>query len=58
MSFDIWGDDNGSIKALPASKVFVDNQDAPYGFSCHLLRVDASSKREAIKEFRKLNNEE
>lgn len=47
IEFDVWGNGDGKVKAAPATKRFVDDGDAPYGFDRHLLRVSAVSARAA-----------
>ena len=52
--FDVWSNNKGNLFAKRASKRFVDDADAPYGFSRHEVRVTASNGREALSEYRKL----
>jgi hypothetical protein len=52
VEFDVWGNGDGVIKATAATKTFVDDGDAPYGFDRHLLRVTAASARAAQAIYR------
>ena len=51
MEYDIWGDSNGHICALPACMPFVDDADAPYGYDRHLIRICSSNRRDAIRAY-------
>lgn len=50
--YDVWSDAEGRIVATVANRTFVDDGDAPYGFSRHEIRVSATSRREAIALYR------
>lgn len=50
--FDVWSDACGSMKATPANVQFVFDDDAPYGYDCHVLRCVAQTGREAVKAAR------
>ena len=51
MEFDIWTDFDGQVTAVLATRAFVDDADAPYGYHTHQVRVTANSKRAALKFF-------
>lgn len=50
--FDVWGNGDGRISATPAVVRFVDDEDAPYGFERHLVRVTATCARAAVAAYR------
>lgn len=52
--FDVWTSDDGAIKATPACTQFVQDSDAPYGYSNHQIRLNADTAKSAIREYRKL----
>ena len=54
MEFDIWLSDDGNVTSAAAVKPIVDDNDAPYGFHRHAIRLSASSRRDALNQYRKL----
>ncbi|WP_394222525.1 hypothetical protein [Alteromonas gracilis] len=56
MAFDVWSNADGNVAAVLATKQFVDDQDAPYGFERHEIRIDAPNKRAALKGYREERN--
>ena len=50
--YDVWSNADARIKSTVANKAFVDDSDAPYSFSKHEIRVNATSGKEAIKQYR------
>ena len=54
MDFDIWASSDGRITSLNASLPVVDDRDAPYGFDFHLIRLQAASRLDAIKQYRQM----
>lgn len=54
IDFDVWTDDDGNITATRAVNRFVDDADAPYGYSHHEIRVIATGKRNAMAQYRSL----
>lgn len=51
--FDVWKSDDGRWTATEGVVPFVDDKDAPYSFSTHVQRVEASGAREALSIVRK-----
>lgn len=51
--FDVWRSDDGRWVATETVSAFVDDSDAPYSFSTHVQRVDASGARAALNVVRK-----
>lgn len=51
---DVWTDDDGHVTATRAITAFVDDSDAPYGYCRHGIRVNVSSKRDAMTLYRSL----
>lgn len=47
--FDVWSDDYGKLTATEAQGDFVLDGDAPYGYSTHVIRISATTSREAVK---------
>jgi hypothetical protein len=54
--FDVWKSDDGRWKATEATLRFVDHGDAPYTFSTHVQRVEATSARKALSDVRNPGN--
>jgi hypothetical protein len=49
MEFDVWSDAYGKLCATEVSSALVYDNDAPYGYIRHEIRIAATSKREAVK---------
>lgn len=54
MDFDIWASADGRITSLKAALPVVGDQDAPYGYDYHMIRLQAVSRRDAIRQYRQL----
>ena len=49
MEFDVWSDAYGKLFATEVTSALVYDDDAPYGYIRHEIRIAATSKREAVK---------
>ena len=47
--WDIWADAFGKLRAVIATQAIVTDHDAPIGFVCHEIRLNAASARSALK---------
>lgn len=54
--YDVWSNDDGRLTTTVAEHAYVDDNDAPYLFSKHELRVSANSRQEALSKFRAEKN--
>lgn len=52
IEYDIWSDGDGRLKSEVARQLFVDDNDAPYPYLKHEIRVTAKDGNDAIKQFR------
>lgn len=52
--FGVWSNGDVQLVVTRAVHLYVDDQDAPYGFLRHEVRVAAGNRREALAAYRAL----
>ncbi len=54
MDFDVWSNADGKLTATVVNMQFVDDSDAPYGYSKHEVRLTAKNARFAVAKYREI----